>query len=68
MDRFEEIAFPKRLQRIQYLIRIVIVDVCLWLLLRIASPSDPTMAGLRLVAIFLGAFVIGIYTLFFVLS
>jgi uncharacterized membrane protein YhaH (DUF805 family) len=67
MSRFEEVVFPKRLHRISYLVRIVIADFCLWLLLNIASPSDPTLGGLRLVAIFLGAFIIGIYSLFFVL-
>src|SRR5262249_7821323 len=66
MSRFEEIVFPKRLHRLQYLVRIVIADVCVWLLLRIASPSDPTLGGLRLVAIFLGMFVVGLYSLFFV--
>jgi uncharacterized membrane protein YhaH (DUF805 family) len=67
MARFEEIAFPKRLHRIPYLIRIVITDLCLWLLLKPASPGDPTVAGLRLVTILAGAFLIGIYSLFFVL-
>ena len=67
MSRFEEIVFPKRLHRVPYLIRIVVADICLWLLLSTASPSDPTFAGLRLVAICLGAFIIGIYSLFFVL-
>jgi uncharacterized membrane protein YhaH (DUF805 family) len=67
MSRFEELVFPKRLHRISYLIRIVIADFCLWLLLSISSPSDPTLGGLRLVVIFLGAFIIGIYSLFFIL-
>ncbi len=67
MSRFEEVVFPKRLHRISYLIRIVIADVCLWLLLGTASSSDPTIAGLRLVAIFVGGFIIGIYSLFFIL-
>ena len=67
MSRFEEVVFPKRLHRISYLVRIVIADFCLWLLLSIASPNDPTLGGLRLVVIFLGVFVIGIYSLFFVL-
>ena len=67
MNRFEEIAFPKRLHRLQYLIRIVVADVWLWLLLRIGSPSDSTLGGVALVAVLLGMFVIGIYSLFFVL-
>jgi len=63
----EEVVFPRRLHRLDYLIRIVVADACLWLLLNVGSPSDPTLGGLRLVAIVLGSLVIGIYSLFFVL-
>jgi uncharacterized membrane protein YhaH (DUF805 family) len=67
MDRFEEILFPKRLHRIPYLIRIVIADVCLWLLWGRVSSNDPTVAGLQLAVVYVGAFIIAIYALFFVL-
>ena|SRR6266446_3286286 len=67
MARFEELLFPKRLHRFPFLIRIVIADGCLWLLLSLASSHDPVVAGLRLVAICVGAFVIAVYSLFFVL-
>jgi uncharacterized membrane protein YhaH (DUF805 family) len=67
VSRLEEVVFPKRLHRIDYLVRIIVADACLWLLLNSAVPNDPTMAGLRLVAICLGAFIIGIYSIFFVL-
>jgi uncharacterized membrane protein YhaH (DUF805 family) len=67
MDRFEEIVFPRRLHRVDYVIRILVADGLLWLLLSSGSPSDPTLGGLRLVGIWLGSLVIGIYSLFFVL-
>ncbi len=67
MDRFEELVFPKRLRRIPFLVRIVTADACLWLLLSLASSHDPMVAGLRLLAICVGAFIIGVYSLFFVL-
>jgi uncharacterized membrane protein YhaH (DUF805 family) len=63
----EEGVFPRRLHRLDYLIRIVVADACLWLLLNITSPSDPTLGGLRLVAIVLGSLVVSMYSLFFVL-
>jgi uncharacterized membrane protein YhaH (DUF805 family) len=67
MPSLEEVIFPKRLRRIPFLVRIVIADVCLWLLLGLASSHDPMVAGLRLLAICGGAFIIAVYSLFFVL-
>jgi uncharacterized membrane protein YhaH (DUF805 family) len=67
VNRFEEILFPQRLHRLDYFVRILVADAILWLLLNSTSPSDPTLGGLRLAGIFLGLFVLGIYSLFFVL-
>ena len=67
MPSFSEVVFPKRLHRIPFFVRIVIADVCLWLLLGLATSHDPIVAGLRLLVICVGAFILGIYSLFFVL-
>lgn len=63
----EEAIFPRRLHRLNYLVRIVLADACLWLLLNTAPANDPTLGALRVVAIVLGSLVIGFYSLFFVL-
>ena len=67
MARFEDVVFPKRLHRLPFLVRIAVADGCLWLLLGLASSHDPMVAGLRLLTICVGAFIIGVYSLFFVL-
>ena len=68
MKRFEEFVFPRRLHRIPYLIRIIVADVCLWLLLsRISLKDHPGMVSLHLLGFCVGAFVIGLYSPFFVL-
>jgi len=68
MNRFEEIVFPRRLHRIAYLIRIIVADLCLWLLLsRISLKDHLGMVSLHLLGFCVGAFFIGVYSLFFVL-
>ena len=61
------VIFPRRLHRLDYLIRILVADACLWFVLHLGSSTHPTLGGLRLVAIVLGSLVIVIYSLFFVL-
>ena len=67
MTAFEEVVFPRRLDRIAYLIRIILADVCLWLLLSRILSKDHTMVSLHLLGVCVGAFVVGAYSLFFVL-
>jgi uncharacterized membrane protein YhaH (DUF805 family) len=67
VSRLEHILFPWQLRRFDYLIRILVTDALIWMQLNSASPSDPTLGGLRLAGIVLGLFVLGIYSLFFVL-
>ena len=61
------VIFPRRLHRLDYLIRILVADSCLWFVLHLGSSTHPTLGELRLVAIVLGSLVIVIYSLFFVL-
>ena len=67
MDDFEHFLFPARLSRLQYLVRVIVFDVCVWLLYTARPLAQASTAWLRLLLICVGGLALAIYGLFFVL-
>ena len=67
MSTSEHLFFPKRLRRLNYLARIIILEVCLWLLYTARPPGDPSAAVVRLLIICIVGLALLIYGLFFVM-
>ena len=67
MDESEHLLFPARLNRIQYFVRVVILDVCAWLLYAAWPSTNPSTVWVRLLLICFGGLAVAIYGLFFIL-
>jgi uncharacterized membrane protein YhaH (DUF805 family) len=67
VDLSEHFFFPSRLHRLGYLIRVVILDICLWLLYTGRPSDDPAVAWTRLLLVSVVGLALAIYGIFFVL-
>ena len=67
MDESEHFLFPARLGRLQYFVRVVILDVCVWLLYTAWPPAPASTVWVRLLLVSVGGLALAVYGLFFVL-
>jgi uncharacterized membrane protein YhaH (DUF805 family) len=63
VDELGPLLFPAGLSRIQYLVRVVLLDVCVWLLYTAWPSANPSTVWVRLLLICLGGLALAIYDL-----
>jgi uncharacterized membrane protein YhaH (DUF805 family) len=67
VDEPVHLLFPARLSRVQYVVRVVLLDVCVWLLYTAWPSANPSTVWVRLLLICFGGLALAVYGLFFVL-